>query len=117
MENKINEFEDCFIALEGDAHLNTYGKKEVAEIYSTIQDICRIAIAYYQFDPNQNTDLFSEESSEEIAKEQEKREIVINNEFYSSQIERNIKNFPGVDFSLNYFSFCYFQNKKLQTFH
>ncbi len=50
--NQITEFEDCFMALEGDAHLNTYGKKEVAEIYSTIQDICRIAIAYYQFDAN-----------------------------------------------------------------
>jgi len=48
--NQVNEFEDCFVALEGDAQLNTYGKKEVAEIYTTIQDICRIAIAYYQFD-------------------------------------------------------------------
>jgi len=48
---QINEFEDCFVALEGDAELDTYGKKEVAEIYQTIQDICRIAIAYYQFDP------------------------------------------------------------------
>ena len=48
--NQVNEFEDCFMALEGDAHLNSYRKKEVAEIYSTIQDICRIAIAYYQFD-------------------------------------------------------------------
>lgn len=49
--NRINEFEDCFIALEGEADLNNYGKKEVASIYATIQDICRIAIAYYQFDP------------------------------------------------------------------
>jgi hypothetical protein len=50
--HQVNEFEECFEALEGDAELNTYGKKEVAQIYSTIQDICRIAIAYYQFDPN-----------------------------------------------------------------
>ncbi len=50
--NQINDFEDCFVALEGDANLNTYGKKEVAEIYNIIQDICRIAIAYYQFDPD-----------------------------------------------------------------
>ncbi|MCF6357390.1 MAG: hypothetical protein L3J54_06230 [Draconibacterium sp.] len=50
--NQVAEFEDCFMALEGDAHLNTYGKKEVAQIYSAIQDICRIAIAYYQFDAN-----------------------------------------------------------------
>lgn len=49
--NRVNDFEDCFIALEGEANINNYGKQEVASIYSTIQDICRIAIAYYQFDP------------------------------------------------------------------
>lgn len=49
--NRVNDFEDCFHALEGEAELDTYGKKEVARIYSAIQDICRIAIAYYQFDP------------------------------------------------------------------
>lgn len=48
---KIEEFKKCFEALESEAKLNSYGQKEVAEIYSTIQDICRIAIAYYQFDP------------------------------------------------------------------
>jgi len=50
--SQVNEFEDCFIALDSDAELDTYGKKEVAQIYETIQDICRVAIAYYQFDPN-----------------------------------------------------------------
>ena len=50
--NRINEFKDCFVALEGEAVLDNYGKKEVASIYSTIQDICRVAIAYYQFDPD-----------------------------------------------------------------
>ena len=49
--NQVNEFEDCFLALEGDTELNTYGKKEVVQIFSAIQDICRIAIAYYQFEP------------------------------------------------------------------
>jgi len=49
--NRVHEFEDCFIALEGDTDLDNYGKKEVSSIYETIQDICRIAIAYYQFDP------------------------------------------------------------------
>lgn len=48
---KIKAFKDCFEALEGDAALNTYGQKEVAGIYVTIRDICRIATAYYQFDP------------------------------------------------------------------
>ncbi len=49
--NRANEFEDCFIALEREGELNDYGKKEVAQIYDAIQDICRIAIAYYQFEP------------------------------------------------------------------
>lgn len=53
--NKIKEFEDCFVALVGEAELDTYGKKEVAQIYSAIQDICRVAIAYYQFDPMMRT--------------------------------------------------------------
>lgn len=48
---KISEFKECFEALEGETDLNTYGQKEVSQIYSTIRDICRIAIAYYQFDP------------------------------------------------------------------
>ena len=48
---RIRDFKQCFEALESDAPLNTYGQKEVEQIYSTIQDICRIAIAYYQFDP------------------------------------------------------------------
>lgn len=49
--NRVSKFEDCFIALEGEADLDNYGKREVSRIYETIQDICRIAIAYYQFDP------------------------------------------------------------------
>lgn len=48
---EIRQFSSCFEALEGDAHLNAYGQKEVSEIYSTIQDISRIAMAYYSFEP------------------------------------------------------------------
>ncbi len=48
---QITKFTECFEALESDAQLNTYGQKEVQEIYETIQDISRIAMAYYQFDP------------------------------------------------------------------
>ena len=51
MPEQIKKFEECFAALEEDAELNNYGKKEMNEIYKTVQDICRIAIAYYQFDP------------------------------------------------------------------
>lgn len=47
----IKKFEECFAALEEDADLNNYGKKEMNEIYKSVKDICRIAIAYYQFDP------------------------------------------------------------------
>ncbi len=48
---QITKFTECFEALEGDTQLNTYGQKEVKEIYEAIQDISRIAMAYYQFDP------------------------------------------------------------------
>lgn len=48
---EITRFTKCFETLEGDAHLNSYGLKEVTEIYITIQDISRIAMAYFQFDP------------------------------------------------------------------
>lgn len=48
---EIKQFEECFEALESEAGINSYGQKEISEIYKTIQDICRIAIAYYQFDP------------------------------------------------------------------
>ncbi len=48
---EITRFTECFEALEGDAHLNSYAYKEVSEIYVTIQDISRIAMAYYQYDP------------------------------------------------------------------
>jgi hypothetical protein len=50
---QIKLYQECFEVLEGEHELNTYGQKEVAEIYSTIKDICRVAIAYYQFDPIQ----------------------------------------------------------------
>lgn len=55
---EISKFAECFTALESDAHLNSYGQKEVQEIYATIQDISRIAMAYYQFDPVKR-DLFN----------------------------------------------------------
>jgi len=48
---EIKQFEACFEALESAADINNYGQKEITEIYKIIQDICRIAIAYYQFDP------------------------------------------------------------------
>ncbi len=47
----IKQFEECFEVLQSDAHINNYGQKEITGIYSTIQDICRIANAYFDFDP------------------------------------------------------------------
>lgn len=49
--HEIRKYEECFAVLEEEADLNNYGKKEIMEIYKTVQDICRIAISYYQFDP------------------------------------------------------------------
>lgn len=48
---QIEEYKCCFEALESENELNTFAQKDVAEIYESIQDICRIAVAYYQFDP------------------------------------------------------------------
>ncbi len=48
---EINAYKDCFELMESNYGVNTYGKKEVEEIYGTIKDICRISIAYYQYDP------------------------------------------------------------------
>jgi hypothetical protein len=48
---QITEYRKCFETLESENELNNYAQKEVAEIYENIQDICRIAVAYYQFDP------------------------------------------------------------------
>lgn len=56
--DEVKQFKECFEALEGDTELNSYGQKEISEIYKTVQDICRIAIAYYQFDP-QKRDQFN----------------------------------------------------------
>ena len=55
---QIAKFSECFETLEGETQLNTYGQKEVLEIYETIQDISRIAMAYFQFDPLKR-DLFN----------------------------------------------------------
>lgn len=56
--SQIEKFGACFETIESDTELNTYAQKEVSEIYTTIQDICRIAMAYYQFDPVKR-DLFN----------------------------------------------------------
>jgi hypothetical protein len=49
--SQIQKFKHCFEVLESDAVLNVYEQKEVNQIYETIKDICTIAAAYYDFDP------------------------------------------------------------------
>jgi len=51
--DQMEKYQQCFELLETEQELNTYGQKEVTEIYQTIKDICRIAIAYYQFEPQE----------------------------------------------------------------
>ncbi len=48
---EIEKFKDCFETLVNTTELNEYGQKEVFQIYVAIQDICRIATAYYHCDP------------------------------------------------------------------
>ncbi|RIH66773.1 hypothetical protein D1164_04045 [Mariniphaga sediminis] len=48
---QIEDFKCCFEALESENELNTFAQKDVIEIYEIVQDICRLAAAYYQFDP------------------------------------------------------------------
>jgi len=48
---QINEFKECFEKMKSNEVVNQYGQKEAEEIYTTIKDICRIATAYYQYDP------------------------------------------------------------------
>ncbi|MFA5534107.1 MAG: hypothetical protein WDA19_06420, partial [Mariniphaga sp.] len=48
---QIIHYRKCFETLESENELNNHAQKEVADIYECIQDICRIAVAYYQFDP------------------------------------------------------------------
>lgn len=48
---QITPFRLCFEKLESPEEMDKYGKKEVEDIYGVVKDICRIAIAYYQFEP------------------------------------------------------------------
>lgn len=49
---QINAYKECFELMKGNNEVNVYGKKDIDEIYNSIKDICRIAGAYYQFDPD-----------------------------------------------------------------
>ncbi|MGQ8338181.1 hypothetical protein ACUNWD_16635 [Sunxiuqinia sp. A32] len=49
--DQIKEFQSCFDLINHSTLLTKEGKKEVQEIFTIIKDICRVATAYYMFDP------------------------------------------------------------------
>lgn len=51
-ENLV-ELKNCFDILHGNDQLDTEMKRELNAIYAEVKDICRIASAYYEFDPIQ----------------------------------------------------------------
>jgi hypothetical protein len=49
----LAELKNCFDIANGKDQLSAELKKEVNAVYSEVKDICRIASAYYEFDPVQ----------------------------------------------------------------
>ena len=45
------EFKSCFDLINESTYLSIEGKRKINEIFSEIKDICRVASAYYMFDP------------------------------------------------------------------
>ncbi len=52
-KEKLAELKNCFDISYGKDQLDAELKKEINAIYSEVKDICRIACAYYEFDPGQ----------------------------------------------------------------
>jgi hypothetical protein len=52
-KEQLKELRNCFDISHGKDQLNTELKREINAIYSETKDICRIANAYYEFDPVQ----------------------------------------------------------------
>ena len=50
-DEKLHDFMSCFDLINASTQLSDDGKKVINEIYSEIKDICRVATAYYLFDP------------------------------------------------------------------
>lgn len=49
--DELNDLQQCYDFMSENSKLPPEAKKEINEVYAIVQDICRIAIAYYQFDP------------------------------------------------------------------
>lgn len=52
-KHELTELKNCFDISHGKDQLSAELKREINAIYSEIKDICRIANAYYEFDPAQ----------------------------------------------------------------
>lgn len=50
-KEQLSDLKDCFDIASGKDQLSAELKQEINSIYSEIKDICRIASAYYEFDP------------------------------------------------------------------
>lgn len=52
-KHELAELKNCFDISHGEDQLSAELKHEINSIYSEVKDICRIANAYYEFDPAQ----------------------------------------------------------------
>ncbi|HZL09901.1 MAG TPA: hypothetical protein VFC65_07880 [Prolixibacteraceae bacterium] len=52
-KEKLTELKNCFDIASGKDQLGAELKREINAIYTEVKDICRIANAYYEFDPIQ----------------------------------------------------------------
>ncbi len=52
-KEKLAELKNCFDVAHGNEQLGSELKREINSIYAEVKDICRIANAYYEFDPIQ----------------------------------------------------------------
>lgn len=48
---RVEEYKSCFEALRTENEFSEPVQEKISGIYETIKDICRIAIAYFQFEP------------------------------------------------------------------
>lgn len=48
---ELEKFKDCFEVISDPSLVDDHGRKLLEEVYEEIRDICRIATAYYYFDP------------------------------------------------------------------
>jgi hypothetical protein len=50
-DNQLHEFNSCFDLIVASDRLNEAGRLAVNEVFTEVKDICRVATAYYLFEP------------------------------------------------------------------